>query len=224
MRTCPQPECGRPVVARGLCDGHYRQFKRGDPLAPIPRAVRYAPTCTFDGCDGKHFSAGLCAGHWQQRNKGRELAPIIRGRSQADRFWEKVEKSQTCWMWRGAVGSAGYGNVQYEGRTWRAHRLAYALILGELPDQMPDGSRAVLDHLCRTTLCVNPAHLEPVSDRTNIIRGVGPALAKIQNVDQTFCKHGHPLFGKNLYVQPKTGYRYCRTCQRRRRAEWAARR
>lgn len=146
------------------------------------------------------------------------MTPIPRGLSAEDRFWAKVEKTATCWLWRGAISADGYGNFGLEdGRTGSAHRVSYEWIVGPIPEG------AVIDHLCRVRTCVNPAHLEPVTNAVNLQRGVGPELASLRNVDQTFCLHGHPLFGDNLYVQPKTGYRYCRTCQRRRRAEYQAR-
>lgn len=84
------------------------------------------------------------------------------------RFWRKVEQTDTCWLWRGAVGSGGrvgYGVFHAYGRKVMAHRFAYELCAGPIPDGL------VIDHRCGVTLCVNPAHLEPVTVNVNGRRG-----------------------------------------------------
>mgnify|MGYP001141514056 CR=1 FL=1 len=183
--------------------------------------------CSFPGCGAKVLGTGLCSGHYHQRRRGDALRPILRGLTSADRFWMKVNKDGPipthrpglgpCWAWTGAAGRHGYGNFGANGRTWRAHQWSYVHEVGAVPDGL------MLDHLCRNRLCVRPEHLEPVTNGENVRRGLIPAIRAAQNADQSECKHGHPLSGENLYVQPKTGYRYCRTCQRRRRAEYLAR-
>lgn len=115
-----------------------------------------------------------------------------------------------CWLWTGFVARNGYGRVRHGERIVRAHRHVYELLVGPIPD----GLR--LDHLCRVRHCVNPAHLEPVTHRENVLRGSSPIAQKAQ---QTHCIHGHRLDGGNLYVHPTDGTRKCRTCQRRRRSE-----
>lgn len=76
-----------------------------------------------------------------------------------------------CWMWRGAPnGSNDYGRVCVSGKSRPAHRAFYELHVGPVP------SGLFLDHLCRCTMCVNPAHLEPVTIAENTRRG---ALARI---------------------------------------------
>jgi hypothetical protein len=92
-------------------------------------------------------------------------------------------------------------------RTIGAHRAAYETWVGPIPEGL------TLDHLCRNTLCINPAHLEPVSIRTNILRGTSP-LAKAYASD--VCKQGHPLSEENLRMRTLKGYpnRRCVTCFR----------
>lgn len=85
----------------------------------------------------------------------------------ADRLWAKVDKSGECWLWKGAINEHGYGHMRSEGRFVRPHRVAYELLVGPVPEGL------VLDHLCRTPACVNPAHLEPVTQSENLKRGIG---------------------------------------------------
>lgn len=83
-----------------------------------------------------------------------------RRRPYEDRFWEKVEKTGTCWLWRGAIERQGYG--VFENR--KAHRIAFTLIGGVIPTGLQ------LDHLCFVRHCVNPDHLEPVTAKENVRR------------------------------------------------------
>lgn len=123
------------------------------------------------------------------------------------RFWKKVDKTSTCWNWTGARTSGGYGNFSIvavrKNQDWIvAHRYAYQQLIGPVPDGMD------LDHLCRNRRCVNPAHLEAVSRRENLLRG-NTLIAK--QIKQTECKRGHSLSGKNLQITSQ-GKRNCRTC------------
>ncbi len=124
------------------------------------------------------------------------------------RFFDKViEGADGCWLWTGAKTKRenGYGCVVVEKRRYVAHRWLYEQFVGSIPDAL------TLDHLCRVRLCVNPDHLEPVTQRENTLRGVGLTA---QQARQTQCKNGHPLSGSNLYTKPNGG-RQCRTCHRK---------
>ena len=82
----------------------------------------------------------------------------------ADRFWAKVDKSETCWLWTGAKVQSGYGTINLGGRELGnayAHRLAYEMLVGPIPDGK------FLDHKCRNRLCVNPDHLQPATVKAN---------------------------------------------------------
>lgn len=83
-------------------------------------------------------------------------------------FWSKVDRGapDECWPWLATTGCYGgrYGGVWWNGRMEPAHRVAYELIVG------PIAAGRELDHLCRNTHCVNPAHLEAVSHAENTRR------------------------------------------------------
>lgn len=130
-----------------------------------------------------------------------------------ERFWSKVTKTDTCWLWIGALDRDGYGGAFRVNRETRTgpHRFSYELLVGSIPDGL------VIDHLCRVRHCVNPAHLEPVTNAENIRRG---ETGKNQ-VGET-CIHGHPTTGNR--VLRSSGKTYCRECNRVNcRKQWSRR-
>lgn len=133
---------------------------------------------------------------------GGEKISARRTRPAAERFWSMVEKTEACWLWMGAKQPEGYGRFGAgKGRSPLAHRYAYEQLVGPIPDGL------TIDHLCRNTSCVNPAHLEPVSREENAYRGN-------RNVAKTHCDHGHEFTPANIYVPPKRPQvRECRTCR-----------
>jgi hypothetical protein len=100
---------------------------------------------------------------------------MVMGRYEEEmRFWSKVQKTATCWWWtggkRGKYGGFGRYTPHHRqngqaGRQVMAHRFAYERLVGPIPEGL------VLDHLCSNHLCVNPAHLEPVTVMENSRRG-----------------------------------------------------
>jgi hypothetical protein len=81
--------------------------------------------------------------------------------TQVERFWRKVEKSNTCWMWIAGTDNHGYGLFWVDGRIVKAHRFAYELLIGPIPQDR------VIDHICGTRLCMNPDHLRLVTVAQN---------------------------------------------------------
>lgn len=179
--------------------------------------------CSFDGCDRLTKAKGLCVSHYQQRLRGRPLTPIREGYYTRDSSWsslrEKIEhyleeQPDGCWIWTRVRTPAGYGHVRWGGKMLSVHR-AYLSELGYL---LPDG--LVIDHLCRNRACANPNHLEIVTNRENILRGVGRAA---RNAVKTHCKYGHEFTPGNTYVYAKTGARMCRECMKlRQRVSWVS--
>jgi hypothetical protein len=106
-----------------------------------------------------------------------------------------------CWLWLGALNSEGYGNFWFAGKTVKAHRVGFEHYRGEIPEGMQ------LDHLCRNRACVNPWHLEIVTNQENAQRGAKGRLV-------THCPQGHELIEENTYRPPSDGRRRCLTCRR----------
>lgn len=120
------------------------------------------------------------------------------------RFWAKVRAAESgCWEWVGAT-SDGYGHFQWQGRNVRAHRYLWERVRGPIPTGL------VIDHLCRNRRCVNPNHLEVVTFRENILRGVG---AGAQAARITHCAAGHALNDLGGRRGDRR-WRRCLVCQR----------
>jgi len=129
------------------------------------------------------------------------------------RFWARVEKTATCWLWRGPTavsrGDARYGQISIGGRANRknhyVHILSFRMHYGE--DSIPPGHQ--IDHLCKNTLCVRPDHLEAVTPSENARRSDSPAGI---NSRKTHCPRGHAYTPDNISWQGRK--RKCLTCAR----------
>ena len=124
------------------------------------------------------------------------------------RFLGRVRISDSgCWIWQGRPKSTGYGVMGVGGRSVGAHRLSFELFVGPIPTGLH------LDHLCRVPACVNPVHLQAVTVRENVLRGVGPTAV---NAQRTHCVNGHPFTEANtrIHRRPSNTARVCRECMR----------
>lgn len=164
--------------------------------------------CAITTCHRVHHGRGLCTLHYQRwRRTGsiffapRKVIRVI------DRFWRSVEKTSGCWLWKMNLDNDGYGRLGIGSRSDNtnrlvlAHRWAYEYFVG------PILSGLTIDHLCRRRNCVNPAHMEAVTLRVNILRGIAPTAV---NARKTRCIRGHPFDARNTRM--KGGVRQCRIC------------
>lgn len=162
-------------------------------------------TCSVDGCNKPEKSRGWCSAHyerWRRHGTTEDCRQDI-----VTRFLSKVDKTGPggCWLWMAAQNRYGYGRFNFEGSTKLAHRVSHVLFIGPIPDGFQ------VDHVaargCRSTLCVNPAHLEAVTPKENTSRSTGFAPRKAA---QTHCVHGHEFTAENTYTSG--GRRNCRQC------------
>jgi hypothetical protein len=197
---CTVDGCEKPRFGRGLCNMHYQRLRKTGTL----ELARHRSRCVVTGCDDLVKGGGLCQTHYfRQQRHGSTDDPRP---SAQTRFWSKVDRSGSCWLWTARRNRDGYGIFWFDGRSWFAHRWSYEQAAGPVGDLS-------LDHLCRVRACVNPAHLEAVPIVDNIRRGYGVAGT---NARKTHCKRGHPFDDANTYVM-RGGGRMCRACQREQR-------
>ena len=114
-----------------------------------------------------------------------------------------------CWLYAGYKNKQGYGEIYstVNGKqvSNRLHRISYETFVGKIPEGL------VIDHLCRNRCCINPDHLEPVTNIENILRGEGFSG---KNLRKTHCPKGHEYIGENIKLWK--GCRRCRTCEKER--------
>lgn len=165
--------------------------------------------CVVEDCQKSLNAKGFCSMHLARlRTHGSlEIAkPKHSGLPEDVRFWKYVQITDDCWLWTGCVDrTVGYGEFgrAVTGRKIRVHRYVYELIKGPIPSGLQ------IDHLCRVRICVNPDHLEAVTQQENIRRGQSPPA---NNARKTHCVRGHELNGSNL-IPMQHGHRRCRICR-----------
>lgn len=120
-----------------------------------------------------------------------------------ERFLQKVHFEDGCLIWDAGKDHAGYGMFHNGQSNGRAHRVLYEFVNGAIPPNLG------LDHLCRRRDCVNPLHMEAVTQRVNVLRGEGVAS---KHARRTHCLNGHPFSGDNLRL--RSNRRECITCMR----------
>ena len=138
-------------------------------------------------------------------------------KSMAERLWAKTDCHGPmlspylgpCWLYCGSPDAGGYGKISDgKGHCMKASRAAYQVVRGPIPDGL------VIDHLCRNPPCVNPAHLEPVTQAENVRRGELVTTARARMLARMECRNGHPYDAEN--TREYRGVRICKRCSRER--------
>lgn len=146
-RICSEPDCDRPVYARGMCRRHYRKTGRcqdcGVPV--LAKAARCFPCSLL-------------------------MRPVTYRSPEPEYVIEDRGHSTPCWIWQRNLTTLGYGLHIWAGTRRLAHRVVFEATRGPIPEGLQ------LDHLCRNPSCVNPDHLEPVTNAENQRRGKGTKL------------------------------------------------
>lgn len=181
--------------------------------------MRTQSICSVPGCERTTRARGWCSMHYARnaRHGSPTITLCIRhAGTPEERFWAWVDQGGPvpdfrpelgpCWPWTGLRQSKGYGQLKVGGHMVLAHRFAYELLVGPIPPEH------TIDHLCRNHSCCNPAHVEPVTNQVNVLRGIGETA---RNARKTHCPQGHPYDADNTYRSPQ-GWRQCRTCLRAR--------
>ena len=145
-------------------------------------------------------------------NKTRRIEPL------AERLLRlRYVTDSECWEWIGSITKNGYGVTNIGSRsngqkrtTAYIHRASYELYVGAIPEGRD------LDHLCRNRKCFNPKHLEPVTRKENVLRGIGPKIFGALNGTKAHCKNGHPFTSDNTIYRANGKWRRCKMCDQNR--------
>lgn len=195
--TCSRPGCDRPVKARTLCEKDYMYaYRHGTlpPKAPAPEG------CSVPGCPRPHEARGLCQLHYLRFyvRGTTELTTPQRALPPEERFRfyvssEPCECGHGCLLWTGGKSGQGYGMFYINGGKVLAHRHAYELDVGPIPDEYQ------VDHVrargCRHRECVNIAHLEPVPLAVNVARAqIGRRAGNGERIKALWAEHGAERF------------------------------
>lgn len=119
--------------------------------------------CEAPECDRPLHSRTHCKVHYNRLRRTGQLErskPGPKPRPYAERLWEKVDKSGDCWLWTAYCDPNGYPRLtDHDGIGRLVHRAVYEMTYGPTDSE--------LDHRCRNTRCVNPAHLRAVTSEEN---------------------------------------------------------
>lgn len=181
--ACIVEGCERRAEARGYCGTHATRLRRRGTLE-VPLRVPLIAKCSIDGCEyvGR-LRRGWCPIHYERWHKHGD--PLYKRPSVEERFWAKVDKNGPipehrpelgpCWLWHRG-NKHGYAVFTIGKKSIPVHRFAYELEVGFIPDKFQ------IDHLCHHPelcelaeqcphrRCVNPAHLEAVTCKENLMR------------------------------------------------------
>lgn len=174
--------------------------------------------CKLSDCSSPAHTRGLCSMHYMrwynatQRSNPKGVVsyaadPVYLETTLEEQLYNcirRIDPESGCWEGGHRI-SLGYSTVKHLGQNCLAHKLMWEMHHGPVPAGLE------LDHLCRNRACCNPAHLEAVTHRENLLRS--PTAASAINSRKTHCKNGHEFSKENTLISGKARtQRVCKTC------------
>lgn len=183
-RICKIDGCGRDGhLRRGWCNAHYRRWlTHGDPLAGPPMRM-FAPEdglCTIEGCEKPYYGRGLCAMHNARQKRNGDPLTTQRFFDPSEALKARTRRDGECLTWTGTTNEKGYGSLRANGPMVLAHRFAWELSNGPIPDGL------VVDHICHNRACVNVDHLRLATLQQNGIHRAGASHHSSTGVRNVF--------------------------------------
>lgn len=157
MKVCSVEDCYTAPLAMELCSKHYQRWKKyGDPLYVRPKR-----TCSVPDCNSPYLARDWCNMHYTRWKLYKDVNHEV---TTEDRFWAKVDKDNLsgCWLWTANTNGKGYPRFKCSDAGDYAHRYSYILANGSIPEGRE------IDHTCHVRNCVNPSHLQSVTQKQNM--------------------------------------------------------
>lgn len=164
-KQCSINGCENTTLARGWCNKHYLRWKtHGDPEYERPGRK----LCLIDDCENYRYGHGYCSKHYRRWKAHGDPLKLVQFESPKDSFETRTKWQGDCLVWTGATTNRGYGNITVDGKSQPAHRYAWTVQRGEIPDGMH------IDHICHNRACVNVEHLRLATPSQNAWNHSGP--------------------------------------------------
>lgn len=118
-------------------------------------------TCSIPECEKPSRKRSWCNSHYMNWFRHGNPMTVAHIQTPEERFWASVDKSSDCRKWTEMLNDGGYGIIVINKKHVRAHRFSWALLVGEIPEDMQ------IDHRCRHRECVKPDHLRLATNKQN---------------------------------------------------------